>query len=158
MGLMDILIALANDMFFAAIPAIGFAMVFNVPPKYLAYCALGGALGHGLRMLLLTQGGMQVEWATFTAASSVGLVGVYWSQKLNVPPKVFTVAAMIPMVPGVYVYKAMIAIVEINHRGFSLEIWKIFAENFIKGTSIIAALAIGLAMPSLLFYRRKPLI
>ena len=157
MDIINLFIALVNDMFFAAIPAVGFAMVFNVPPKYLSYCALGGALGHGLRMLLLKHG-MQVEWATFSASTTVGFIGLYWSQKLNVSPKIFTVAAMIPMVPGVYVYKAMIAIVEINHRGFSLDIWKIFAENFIKGISIIAALAIGLAMPSLLFYRRKPLI
>ncbi|MGL1959363.1 MAG: threonine/serine exporter, partial [Colwellia sp.] len=30
---MDLMIALINDMFFAAIPAVGFALVFNVPPK-----------------------------------------------------------------------------------------------------------------------------
>lgn len=154
---MDLAIALLNDMFFALIPAIGFAMVFNVPPKYLPYCALGGAIGHGLRMLLI-QHGVHIEWATLAASTSVGLIGVYYSKKLHVPPSIFTVAAMIPMVPGVFVYKAMIAIVEINHRGFSIELWKIFAENFITGISVIAALAVGLATPMLLFYRRRPVV
>ncbi|HFT1739109.1 TPA: threonine/serine exporter family protein, partial [Vibrio vulnificus] len=41
--LMELLIGLLNDMFFAAIPAVGFALVFNVPPRALIYCALGGA-------------------------------------------------------------------------------------------------------------------
>ncbi|WP_096087672.1 threonine/serine exporter family protein [Agaribacterium haliotis] len=154
---MALVLALLNDMFFAAIPAVGFAMVFNVPPKYLPYCALGGAIAHGLRMLLLQQG-IQIEWATLAGSTTVGLIGIYWSKKLHVPAGIFTVAAMIPMVPGVYVYKAMIAIVEINHVGFSIELWKIFAENFITGTSIIAALAVGLALPNLIFYRRRPVV
>ncbi len=33
--MMDILLALINDMFFASIPAVGFALVFNVPFKAL---------------------------------------------------------------------------------------------------------------------------
>lgn len=41
---------LINDMFFAAIPAVGFALVFNVPAPALKYCALGGAIGHGLAL------------------------------------------------------------------------------------------------------------
>lgn len=154
---MDLMIALLNDMFFAAIPAVGFALVFNVPPKYLPYCALGGAIGHGLRMLLMTHG-VLIDWATFAASITVGCIGIYWSKRLHVPPNVFNVAAMIPMVPGVYVYKAMIAVVEINHAGFSVALWTMFTENFITGVSVISALAVGLAIPSLVFYRRKPIV
>lgn len=49
MTLVELLLALLNDMFFAAIPAVGFALVFNVPQNALAYCAIGGAVGHGAR-------------------------------------------------------------------------------------------------------------
>ena len=49
MSLFDLLLGLLNDMFFAAIPAVGFALVFNVPQKALIYCAVGGAIGHGGR-------------------------------------------------------------------------------------------------------------
>lgn len=55
-------IALLNDMFFAMIPAVGFALVFNVPVKALKYCAIGGAIGHGSRFLLL-HFGVPLEWA-----------------------------------------------------------------------------------------------
>ena len=47
------LLNLLDDMLFAAIPAVGFALVFNVPPKALKYCAILGALGHVTRTLLL---------------------------------------------------------------------------------------------------------
>lgn len=61
---MELLVGLLNDMFFAAIPAVGFALVFNVPPRALIYCALGGAIGHGSRYLMM-KFGIPIEWATF---------------------------------------------------------------------------------------------
>ncbi|MGF1757979.1 threonine/serine exporter family protein [Photobacterium sagamiensis] len=151
------ILALLNDMFFAMIPAVGFALVFNVPQKALKYCAIGGALGHGSRFVLM-HFGVPIEWATFCAATMVGMIGVHWSHRFLAHPKVFTVAAMIPMVPGVFAFKAMIALVEINHRGFSPELWSLMVENVIKAVFIVAALAIGLAMPGLLFYRRRPVV
>ncbi len=42
---MSLLWALLQDMLLAAVPALGFAMVFNVPLRALRYCALLGALG-----------------------------------------------------------------------------------------------------------------
>ena len=153
----DFLLALLNDMFFALIPAVGFALVFNVPPKALKYCAIGGALGHGCRFALM-HWGMPIEWATLCAATLVGMIGVHWSHRFLAHPKVFTVAAMIPMVPGVFAFKAMIALVEINHRGFTPELWGLLVENMLKAVFIVASLAIGLAMPGLLFYRRRPVV
>ncbi|MFC1237161.1 MULTISPECIES: threonine/serine exporter family protein [unclassified Vibrio] len=154
---MEIVIGLLNDMFFASIPAVGFALVFNVPQKALKYCAVGGAIGHGSRYLML-QYGVPIEWATFFAATIVGMIGVYWSRKFLAHPKVFTVAALIPMVPGVFAFKAMIALVEINHLGYTPELVSVLMENFLKAMFIIAGLAIGLAMPGLLFYRRRSVI
>ncbi|EOG7790132.1 threonine/serine exporter family protein, partial [Vibrio fluvialis] len=99
-----------------------------------------------------------IEWATFFAATIVGMIGVQWSHKFLAHPKVFTVAALIPMVPGVFAYKAMIAMVEINHLGFTPELLETLLENFLKAMFIIAGLAVGLAVPGLLFYRRKPIV
>jgi len=154
---MALLLALLEDMFFAAIPAVGFALVFNVPVKALKYCALGGAIGHGSRFLMMHYG-VPIEWATFFAATLVGMIGVHWSHKFLAHPKVFTVAALIPMVPGVFAFKAMIALVEINHIGFTPELMGVLVANFLKAMFIIAGLAIGLAMPGLLFYRRKSIV
>lgn len=157
MTVWELWIGLLNDMFFASIPAIGFALVFNVPVNALKYCALGGAIGHGSRYLFL-HFGIPIEWASFFAATIVGMIGVKWAHKVLAHPKVFTVAGIIPMVPGVFAYKAMIAMVEINHLGFTMELFTVLMENFLKAMFIIGGLAVGLAIPGLFFYRRKPII
>ncbi|MGD8173114.1 threonine/serine exporter family protein [Vibrio sp. TRT 21S02] len=155
--MMELLFGLINDMLFAAIPAVGFALVFNVPKNALKYCAIGGALGHGSRYLMM-HFGIPIEWATFFAATVVGMIGVHWSHRFLAHPKVFTVASLIPMVPGVFAFKAMIALVELNHQGYNPELVAMLFENFLKAMFIIAGLAVGLAMPGLLFYRRRPIV
>lgn len=88
----------------------------------------------------------------------IGFIGVYLSQRYLAHPKVFTVAAIIPMIPGVFAYKAMIAVVQIHHIGYSEALFQQAVDNFVKSGFIIGALAFGLALPGLLFYRQRPVI
>ena len=62
------------------------------------------------------------------------------------------------MIPGVHAYKAMIAIVQIHHYGFSDELFTQMLNSFINTTFILGALVFGLALPGLLFYRGKPVV
>ncbi|MBK9989427.1 MAG: threonine/serine exporter family protein [Verrucomicrobia bacterium] len=154
---MNILIQFLQNMALAAVPAVGFGLVFNVPRSALVYCAAGGAIGRGLRFLLITAG-MPIELATFVAASVVSLLGVYIAQRLRAHPKVFTVAAMIPMIPGVPFFTALLAVVEIQRRGLTPELLNTAITSGLRAMFIVAALAVGLALPGLLFYRRKPVV
>jgi uncharacterized membrane protein YjjB (DUF3815 family) len=139
----------------AAVPALGFAMVFNVPVRALRYCALLGAVGHGSRMLMM-HAGMNIEWATFLASILIGMIGIYWSRWLLAHPKVFTVAAVIPMFPGISAYTAMISVVEISHLGYSEALMATLMSNFLKACFIVGALSIGLSLPGLWLYRKRP--
>ncbi|EFE97651.1 threonine/serine exporter [Serratia odorifera] len=152
---MMLLWALGRDMLLAAVPALGFAMVFNVPLRALRYCALLGALGHGSRMLLMA-GGINIEWASFLAAVLIGIIGIYWSRWLLAHPKVFTVAAVIPMFPGIPAYTAMITLVEISHLGYSEALMAVMVTHFLKACFIVGALSIGLSLPGLWLYRKRP--
>lgn len=154
---MELLWLLIKDAFWSALPAVGFAMIFNVPPRMLKYCAMGGALAHSLRTLLIHYQ-MPIEWATLAASTTVGFVCVYWARRLLVPRPVFSVASIIPMIPGSYAFKAMIAIVELNIQGVSMELLKSALENGLKAVFIVAALSIGLAIPSLVVYRNRPIV
>ena len=147
---------LLKNMALAAVPAVGFALVFNVPVGALGYCAAGGAIGRGGRFLLLTAG-LPIELATFVAAAVVSLLGVYIAQRLRAHPKVFTVAAMIPMIPGVAFFTTLSAVVEIQN-GFTPELLATAVTSGLRTTFIVAALAVGLAVPGLLFYRRRPVV
>lgn len=155
MGIIDFLLALMQDMALSAIPAVGFAMVFNVPHRALPWCALLGAIGHGSRMTIVTAG-FNIEWSTFMASMLVGAIGIRWSRWYLAHPKVFTVAAVIPMFPGISAYTAMISAVKIGHLGYSEDLMILLLTNFLKATSIVAALSIGLSVPGLWIYRKRP--
>ena len=160
---MNTLLTILQDHGLAAVPAVGFAMIFNVPKPALKYCAIAGALGHALRfglykISLFGIGPLPIEWATLIAACAVSVIGIYWAQKWRAHPKVFTVAAIIPMIPGVYSFTALLALVDMERKGFSQELLRIAIDNGLKAFFIIAALAVGLAMPGLIFYRRKPVV
>ncbi len=126
MGIISYLFDLAQDMALAAIPAVGFAMVFNVPQRALRWCALLGA------------------------------IGIQWSRWYLAHPKIFTVAAVIPMFPGISAYTAMISAVKISHFGYSEEMMIMLLSNFLKASSIVGALSIGLSIPGLWLYRKRP--
>ncbi|MCZ4336046.1 threonine/serine exporter family protein [Shewanella colwelliana] len=156
--MMDLLIKLLNDALFSSIPAVGFAMVFNVPKRFLPYCAMAGALGHSVRTLLL-HFDMPIEWATFIAAAIVGVMTIGFAKKHLAPPLMYAVAAIIPMIPGTYAYNTVIALVQLTAQSeVSPELTAEVISNGLKTVFILGALSVGLAMPSLLYFRTRPVI
>lgn len=141
----------------SAIPAVGFGMSFNVPVRILGYCALGGALGRGLRYLFVTAG-FPLAWSTLLAAAAVSWLGVWAAQRLHAHPKVFTVASVIPMIPGVPIYTALIALIQIQRGGLTDELLAKAVTAGLDASFIVAALAVGLAAPGLFVYRRRPVV
>jgi len=152
-----LLLDLLRNAVLAAVPAVGFGMAFNVPVRILGWCALGGALGRSLR-LLLTSAGLPVAWATLLAAAAVSWLGVWAAQRLRAHPKVFTVAAVIPMVPGVPIFTAILALSEIQRGGLTYELLATAVTASLNAAFIVAALAVGLAVPGLFVFRRRPVV
>ncbi|MBT1443637.1 threonine/serine exporter family protein [Shewanella sp. JM162201] len=155
---MNLLITLINDALFSAIPAVGFAMVFNVPRRFLPYCALAGALGHSFRTLIL-HFGLPIEWATFAAAALVGTITIAFARRHLAPPLLYAVAAIIPMIPGTYAFNTVIALVQLTAQSqVSPELTGAVISNGLKTVFILGALSVGLALPSLLYFRTRPVI
>jgi len=152
------LLELLMDMSLAAVPAAGFGLLFNVPPRILGYCALGGALGHGIRFVLTQSVHLPLDRASFLSATLLSFAGVWAAKRVRAHPKAFTVAAVIPMVPGISAYTAVIAIVQLSQNGYTEVLFKAAVENGLRTCFAILGLAVGLAMPGLLFYRKKPII
>ena len=154
---MNLLLGFLSEMGLAAVPAVGFALVFTVPVRALAYCAVFGAIGRGSRYLMM-QGGMPIEWATLIAAGLVSFIGVYIAQRLRAHPKIFTVAAMIPMIPGVSFFTTILALAEMQQKGYTPELLGTAVSSGIKTLFIVNGLAVGLALPGLLYYRNRPVV
>lgn len=145
------------DAFWSAIPAVGFAMLFSVPPRFLKYCAVVGALAHSMRAVLMHYG-VPIEWATLAASSLVSLVFVYLSRRLLAPRPVFTVACIIPMIPGKFAFNTIIAVLSMNSAGVSEHLINAAIENGLKTLFILMALSFGLAIPPLIIYRNRPIV
>lgn len=142
---------------YAAVPALGFAMAFNVPSRQLVFCAIGGSLGYFVKFFLMHHG-LQIIWSTFVASACVSFYGIGWAQKYRAHPKIITVAAVIPMIPGTFAYNTMISIVAIASGHFADETLSTAAGNGLKTLFILGGIAFGLALPSMLIYRKKPVV
>lgn len=99
--------------------------------------------------------GFNIEWSTFMASLLVGCIGIQWSRWYLAHPKVFTVAAVIPMFPDLGLYRHDPA-VKIGHFGYSEALMITLLTNFLKASSIVGALSIGLSVPGLWLYRKRP--
>jgi len=156
------------DAFWAAVAAFGFAVLFNVPYRTLIGCAACGALGHASRTFLINSGLPGVDHiitATLIGATVVGILGFLLARRYLMPTIIFTVSGVIPMFPGIFAYRAMLDILQITgiiNIGTTGPVDLILLNEVIPNLLItafmLAALALGIAAPTLLFRRRKPVV
>jgi len=155
---MDIIIDYLIYAIFAAIPAVGFGMVFNVPRDTLSKCAYGGAITYCSREFFMNLG-FSIELATFFASTLVGMVALYWSRKFIVPRPVYTIASIIPLLPGTQAFSAIINLINMNVHGVSPELISMFIDNSLETIIILGGIGFGLALPSLYYIRyNRPII
>lgn len=147
------------DFFWSGIAALGFAMLFNVPKRTLLSCVIIGATGNTIRSILL-QLGVDIGLATLAGSVTVGFMGIYFSDRLFAPPPVFTIPGVIPMIPGTFAYKTMIGILKISTSAGQInqDLINQTTVNAVKTAIILIALAVGIAIPNLLFQRKKPVV
>ncbi|NJN54818.1 MAG: threonine/serine exporter [Anaerolineae bacterium] len=153
---------LVQDMFWSAVAAVGFAVLFNVPRHLLLGCALAGGVGHVVRTVGISLG-LPLEGATLVAATAVGFLSEWLAKRYQSPRIVFSVPGVIPMVPGVLAYQAMLGVFElaglIQLTGDPAANVMVSTAVFgIKTGLVLIALALGIIAPNLLFRRQKPVI
>jgi uncharacterized membrane protein YjjB (DUF3815 family) len=90
---------------------LAYCTLFNVPVRTLLAGGLVGAAGW-LVYNAISPYGMNMTIATFLAATVVSLCSQFLSIYLRVPSTNFSVAGIIPLVPGSIAYKSMLAFVE----------------------------------------------
>ncbi|WP_121627501.1 threonine/serine exporter family protein [Poseidonibacter antarcticus] len=156
--MMIIILNILLKSIFASVASTGFAMLFNVPKATLKYCALGGGITYIIRNVSM-QMGLSIVLSTFIAAACIGFITLKWSKKFLVPRPVYSVASIIPMIPGTFAFTAMISLVDMNTHGVTPELIEIFIENALKALSILGAITFGLALTSLYYMRlNRPVV
>jgi len=121
-----------------------FAMLFNTPVRSLLAAGLLALVSNSLR-LILNDAGMMLAPSAFVAALLIGLVALAVDERFGLPRLAMTVAPIVIMIPGVYVFEMIV----LFNQGQMLEALQAFA---VCGF-VIGALAMGLA--SARFFSRK---
>ena len=69
------------------------------------------AVGHAIRFILMEPGlaGMGIIWASTIAAFVIGILGVLLAPTVKCPAEVCLCPALLPMIPGMYAYRAVAA-------------------------------------------------
>jgi uncharacterized membrane protein YjjB (DUF3815 family) len=131
--------------------ALGFAILFNVPQRTLKIIYLLSAIG-GLTKIFLAFYGVNIIVASFLGASLIGILSIPASHNKHAPPLVFSIPALIPLVPGVFGYRTMLGIMKLTTLNNSDVYTSILNETIHNGIItflITLALAAGASIPML---------
>ena len=90
----------------AAIAAAAFAFASHAPLRSLAPIAVIAAVAEAVFSLVKDQG-FGVAWASAAAAVLVGLVSYSVAGRVRVPPLVVVVSAIVPLLPGLAIYRGL---------------------------------------------------
>ena len=153
------LIACLGDGIFAAVAAVGFAAISRPTKRIAVTAAVLAAAGHMSRFLLL-QSGMGIASASLLAALVISLGSMPVARRCHIPAEMFVFPALLPMIPGMFAYKAILATLQfLNAAGTpqGQELLVAIVYNGLTAFFIMSALAIGASLPLLVFHRESSL-
>jgi uncharacterized membrane protein YjjP (DUF1212 family) len=141
------LLPTGEDLFFSALAAIGFALLFNVPAKAAGACMLCGMAGHGLRTAL-AHIGLNLVAGSLVAAFAAGLLARLLAHHFKVPANTFAFPGVVAMIPGSYAFRAGIGGLGIMDVGADASLALISDTIGLAITAILmtAAIAVGLSL------------
>ena len=134
--------------FWCGFAALGFGVLFNAPPRTLFAIWVGGFLAGFVKFALL-QTGSGVIFCSFIAAVIVGIASIPVAHSRHVPPMIFAIPSVIPLVPGVFAYRTMLGLMKLTGN-IGSEYSQVLSETVHNGVItlfVIMALSLGVAVP-----------
>ncbi|MFC0274081.1 threonine/serine exporter family protein [Metabacillus herbersteinensis] len=117
------------------ISSAAFGIIFNAPKESLIKCGFVGMLGWMI-YLVMSSSGIDAVMATVTASFFVAVTSQFFSRMYKTPIIIFSVAGIIPLVPGGLAYDAM--------RNFVENDYNVAINLAAKAFMISGSIAIGL--------------
>jgi uncharacterized membrane protein YjjP (DUF1212 family) len=137
----------------AAISAMGFSTIFNAPRRLEWWIAIGGIIAVCTRNFINlgpSNHNIGLDWGPILGAligsSLISIINIKMVHVLHTPHHCVSIPAVIPMVPGVLMYRALFAIIEM--QGVVGELTTA-VYNALNASLIILCIAIGVAIPNI---------
>ena len=112
-GFMEII----TSFIFAFIATMAFAVLFQSPKKILLTDGLIGAVGWVVFISLRDQMGYSSFYANFFGTLALALLSELSARIFKQPATVFVIPGIIPLVPGLGIYKGMFAVINNDYNG-----------------------------------------
>ena len=154
----DVIGQLLGDGLLAAVAAIGFAVISNPPRKAIFISALLAAVGHAMRFYLIRYTPLDIAMASLVAAFTIGMFSMLFAKLIHCPAVIFSFPSLLPMVPGMYAYKTVLALMQFIGGGDVTRQNELMVEFFRNGLTtlfIMFALVIGVALPVFIFHKQS---
>lgn len=136
----------------AAISAMGFATIFNTPPKLMPWVACGGIIAVCFRNFVNlgpSTGNIGLDYGpvigTLCGSALISIINIKMCHVVHTPHQCITIPAVIPMVPGVFMYRALYGF--IGMQGVVGEV-TMATNNAIRGSLILIMIAVGVDIPN----------
>ena len=141
----------------AAVSAMGFATIYNTPKRILPVLAVTGIIAVCTRNFVNlgpsngnTGLDMGIIIGSFVGSALVSIIATKSQHWHHIPHQVIAIPSVIPMIPGVMMYRALFGFIEMDGVVGELT----FAFNWaIKASLVILFIALGVAIPNI-FVRR----
>ncbi|MDO5045272.1 threonine/serine exporter family protein [Campylobacter sp.] len=157
----DLVISTLIDALFAAIAGFGFAYVSSPPKRTLIYSALLAAIAHASRFLMIRAEIFNISIATLFASFFVGILAIFFARRLKVPAEIISFPALLPMVPGIYAYKSILALFSFTNTdeiSQKMGYLMLFFDNALTTVSVSLALGVGVSVTLLIFYEQSLMV
>ncbi len=141
----------------AAISAMGFSTIYNTPRRILPVLAISGIIAVCTRNFVnlgASNGNVGLDQGiiigSFVGSALISLIATRQMVWHNIPHQVIAIPAVIPMIPGVLMYRSLFGFIEMTGVVGELTV----AFNYgIKASLVILFIALGVAIPNI-FVRR----
>lgn len=151
---MNMLQSVLCDGMFAAVAAIGFAAISNPPKRAIFISALLAAIAHAIRYYLLNRWHLDITSATFLASFPIGMMSILIAKLVRYPAEIFAFPSLLPMIPGMYAYKTILALMKFMTCGDENQQTAMITEIFRNGLTtvfVMFAMVVGVAVPLFMF-------
>ena len=137
----------------AAISAMGFATIYNIPYRLMPWIALGGVICVCTRNFIFLDPssgniglGLGIVVGSLCGSALISIINIKAVHILHTPHQCITIPAVIPIVPGVLMYRALYGFM--GMQGVVGEVTH--AMSFaINGSLVLVCIALGVAIPNI---------
>jgi uncharacterized membrane protein YjjB (DUF3815 family) len=142
-------VPVAEDALFSALAALGYAFLFNVPPRVAWACVVCGLASHTTRTLCVGLG-IEIIPGTLIGALVAGFLAQLFARLFHAPASTFAFPGVVAMVPGAYAFQATVGALRIAQHAAAPSLVADTLALVITIVLMVGAIAIGIAAPAVL--------